>query len=158
MKTETNVNQTPVAVHTSSDAQIETDYTTNQAMPGTAVQQAQEASGTNQDMDRRSHQEAVEASNAVKTVLKQNENDSKKTEESAATADAVKEALSMVQENMGPMQRDFDFAVDDDSGHMVVTIMDRSTKEVLRQIPSEDFLAMARNIELSKGNFFEGEA
>ena len=42
---------------------------------------------------------------------------------------------------------DLRFAIDDASGRMVVSIVDRETSEVVRQIPAEELLAVARQIE-----------
>ena len=39
------------------------------------------------------------------------------------------------------------FSVDEPSGRMVVSIVDRDTSEVVRQIPAEEMLAIARQIE-----------
>ena len=157
MKTEINVNQTPVAVHTSSEARIETDYTTKQNLPGTAIQHAEKANTAQNDSHRAVSQELAGTS-AATASLNQTQNQSKKSTEKAASADEVKEAVAKVKDSLDSLQRAFDFSVDEDSGHTVVKVMDRSTKEVLRQIPSEEFLAIARNIEKTKGQLFEGEA
>ena len=42
------------------------------------------------------------------------------------------------------INRDLSFRVDEASGHTVVTVIDGQTKEVIRQIPSEEFLKMAQ--------------
>jgi hypothetical protein len=41
--------------------------------------------------------------------------------------------------------------VDDDTGQLVVKIIDRSTKEVIRQMPSEEMLAIAKTLDSIKG-------
>ena len=57
------------------------------------------------------------------------------------------------------------FSVDEPSGRMIVSIVDRDTSEVLRQIPAEEMLAVARQIEQqlrdtgsTKGLFVSDEA
>ena len=44
------------------------------------------------------------------------------------------------------MQRDMDFSVDDKTGRFVVKVIDSQTKEVIRQIPSEEMLAISRHL------------
>jgi flagellar protein FlaG len=41
------------------------------------------------------------------------------------------------------------FRVDESSGRTVITVLDATTREIVRQIPSEEVLALARAIETS---------
>jgi Uncharacterized flagellar protein FlaG len=43
--------------------------------------------------------------------------------------------------------------VDGDTGQLVVKIIDRSTKEVIRQMPSEEMMAIAKTLDSIKGLF-----
>ena len=43
-------------------------------------------------------------------------------------------------------QSDLDFSVDKDTGDFVFKIINRSTQDVIRQVPSEEVLAMARKL------------
>jgi hypothetical protein len=43
--------------------------------------------------------------------------------------------------------------VNDDTGQLVVKIIDRTTKEVIRQMPSEEMLAIAKTLDSIKGLF-----
>ena len=56
--------------------------------------------------------------------------------------DAVKGLEQFIQNN----RRELRFSVDDDLGRTVVTILD-SNNEVIRKIPSEEVLAIARRIK-----------
>jgi flagellar protein FlaG len=47
---------------------------------------------------------------------------------------------------MQRMNRYLEFQVDEQSGRTVVTVKDRNTGEVIRQIPSEEILRLARNL------------
>jgi flagellar protein FlaG len=47
--------------------------------------------------------------------------------------------------------RDLTFSVDEASGHTVVKVLDGETKEVIKQIPSEEFLRMSE--ALANGSF-----
>lgn len=43
-------------------------------------------------------------------------------------------------------QRDLQFSYDSDSGDTIVKVLDSSTKELIRQIPDEIFLKLAREL------------
>jgi flagellar protein FlaG len=44
-----------------------------------------------------------------------------------------------------------EFSVDNDSKRTIVKVVDQTTKEVLRQIPSPEALAIAKSLDSSKG-------
>ncbi len=56
------------------------------------------------------------------------------------------------------VNRDLNFRVDDMSGRTVITVLDGETKEVIRQIPSDEVLYMARLIADRKARLFEARA
>jgi flagellar protein FlaG len=51
-----------------------------------------------------------------------------------------------INEHVQSIQRDLVFTVDEVSGRDVVTIRDTKSNEVIRQIPSEEMLRLARNL------------
>lgn len=53
--------------------------------------------------------------------------------------------------------RDLQFSVDEVSGRTVITVINASTDEVVRQIPSEEVLALARNLD-GFGTLIDAEA
>jgi flagellar protein FlaG len=59
----------------------------------------------------------------------------------------VREAVERLNELMGSKQRSLRFQVDEGSGHTVITVINAATNEVVRQIPSAELLAIARNLE-----------
>jgi flagellar protein FlaG len=59
----------------------------------------------------------------------------------------VSRAVERLNELMSGKQRSLRFQVDAGSGRTVITVINESTKEVIRQIPSEELLAIARNLE-----------
>lgn len=69
---------------------------------------------------------------------------------SASTTQSVEQqlekAVSRINEYVQNVQRTIEFSVDEASGKDVVTILDKHTEEVIRQLPSEEVLAIARNI------------
>lgn len=59
------------------------------------------------------------------------------------------DAVRGLNEHVQTVQRELQFTVDKDSGHTVIKVMDMETQEVIRQIPSEEALSVAR--QLSEG-------
>ena len=56
------------------------------------------------------------------------------------------------------LNRDLSFSVHEASGHTVVTVLDGETKEVIRQIPSEEFLRMSEALANSTSLLLDTEA
>jgi flagellar protein FlaG len=77
----------------------------------------------------------------------------------AALDQAVRHVSGYVQN----ITRELNFSIDEESGRTVVTVIDEVTGDVIRQIPTEDMLEMARNLaeikqRTVKGLLFEGDA
>lgn len=47
------------------------------------------------------------------------------------------------------------FTIDKDLGRTIVRVIDTETKKVLRQFPSEEMIAIARNIDRMRGTNIE---
>ncbi len=74
------------------------------------------------------------------------------------SAQALNETVSRLNEAVQVVKRDLQFRVDDESGRTVITVLDSETEEVIRQIPPEQVLTLAKNIESLKGLLFTAEA
>jgi flagellar protein FlaG len=70
----------------------------------------------------------------------------------------VEAAARSVREFVQPINSNLEFSVNDDTGQLVVRIIDRSTKEVIRQMPSEEMLALAKALDSIKGLFVKQTA
>ncbi len=57
-------------------------------------------------------------------------------------------AVNRLNEYIQNSRRDLHFSVDKDSGRVVVKVIDSATREVIRQIPSEEVVALARGLGL----------
>ncbi|NMQ27903.1 flagellar protein FlaG [Candidatus Accumulibacter phosphatis] len=68
-------------------------------------------------------------------------------------SEKLETAIQSVREFVKPTNSNIEFSVDDDSGQLVVKIIDRSTKEVIRQMPSEEMMAIAKTLDSIKGLF-----
>ena len=64
-----------------------------------------------------------------------------------ASADKqLQKAVADLRDAVEPLARDLQFSVDKDTGRTVVKIIDSSTDKVIRQIPSEEALAIAKDL------------
>jgi flagellar protein FlaG len=62
----------------------------------------------------------------------------------AITPEDLAPAVSVLKEFIQDIQRSLDFSIDEVTGKTVVTVRNRDTDEILRQIPPEEVLAVAR--------------
>lgn len=60
-------------------------------------------------------------------------------------------AVERIQTFVAPLSSDLQFLIDNDSGESVVKVIDRATKDVIRQIPSEEALQIARALDRLQG-------
>lgn len=91
---------------------------------------------------------AEEQQNTQNALSAQTIAQSKQSEEgSEKQRDKLEQAVTKLNDYIQSVQRDLQFNVDDDSGRMVVKVVDRKTNEVVRQIPDEVALNMARNLQ-----------
>ena len=56
------------------------------------------------------------------------------------------------------LNRDLSFSIHEASGHTVVRVLDGETKEVIRQIPSEEFLRLSESLAASSAVILDTEA
>lgn len=64
----------------------------------------------------------------------------------ADPAVTVQQAAERIQQYLRESRRELSFAVDGESGRVVVTVTDPNTGELVRQIPSEEALRIARHL------------
>ena len=58
----------------------------------------------------------------------------------------VRDAVRRLNEYVQETQRDLRFSIDEETGRTVVRVVDSATQEVIRQIPPEEVLALAREL------------
>lgn len=61
-------------------------------------------------------------------------------------------AVSQINDYVQSLQRNLKFTVDEVTGKDIVTIIDSESKEVIRQLPSEEALELARRLAESREN------
>jgi flagellar protein FlaG len=71
----------------------------------------------------------------------------------------VQAAVAQMNEYIQSTQRDLNFTYDPHSGETVVKVLDRTTQEVIRQIPDEIFLRLAQRLAPEEpGQLFSAQA
>jgi flagellar protein FlaG len=68
----------------------------------------------------------------------------------------VADAVSKLQDYADQYKRELRFSIDEESGKTVVRLLDSEDK-VLRQIPSEDVLSLAKSLQEGAGGLFEDQ-
>lgn len=76
----------------------------------------------------------------------------------AAIFDQVAKSVDRINEMMQNGNQTLTFQLDDDSGRMVIRVMDARSKEVIRQIPSEEALQFAKYVDGLVGLIFNEKA
>lgn len=74
------------------------------------------------------------------------------------TPEEVREVVRELEKNLKDSHTDLRFSVDNTTGKTIVSVVDSETKEVIRQIPAEEIMQMARFVERMKGVLFNGKA
>ncbi len=72
---------------------------------------------------------------------------SAKNAEKEAPQEQVKEAVTKLNDYIQNVQRDLEFQMDDNSGKTVISVVDRHTNKVVRQIPDDVALRLAQELQ-----------
>ncbi|GAB6043624.1 flagellar protein FlaG [Endothiovibrio diazotrophicus] len=72
--------------------------------------------------------------------------------------DDLAKAVDDMNDRSELLRRNLKFSVDDESGRMVIKVVDSQTDEVIRQIPKEEMLEIARSLEKAEGLLFRAKA
>jgi len=75
-----------------------------------------------------------------------------------ANKEELKAAVKSVREYVQPFNSNLEFSINDETDQVVVKIIDTATKEVIRQIPSEEMLAIAKALDSLIGLFVKQTA
>lgn len=111
---------------------------------------------------------ATDASSTAKTVAAaagaRTEQSKRTAAEDAAAAqkpsslEQVEQAMDEVRKAISPVARDLLFSIDEDTGRTIVKVVDASTDEVIRQIPSEEIISIAKALDKLQGLLVEQKA
>lgn len=70
----------------------------------------------------------------------------------------IKQAMHEIQGAVENLAHDLHFSIDEDTGQTIIKVMDASTKEVIRQMPTEEALNIARTLDKVQGLLFNDKA
>lgn len=68
------------------------------------------------------------------------------------------QAVEEVRNAIKPVAQDLLFSIDDETGRTVVKVVDSTTDEVIRQIPSKELLAISKALDKLQGVLIKQEA
>ncbi len=94
--------------------------------------------------------EQAKASNEQRAQSEQNKN--------PPSREDVDDAVNQLAKFVAPNQSDINFSVDESSGVRVVKIIDRNSNEVIRQMPSEEAVALAKALDKLQGLLIKDKA
>ncbi|MBY0499008.1 MAG: flagellar protein FlaG [Nitrosomonas sp.] len=75
-----------------------------------------------------------------------------------ANADQLHEAVGKIEKFSLAVQQNLKFSIDEDSGKTVIKVMDATTDEIVRQIPTEEVIDIARTLSKIHGALFNDRA
>ncbi len=70
----------------------------------------------------------------------------------------VESVVSRISDFVQNFQRDLHFTIDKDSGRTVIKVIDSETEELIRQIPAEETLRIARHLDSPDSLIFREQA
>jgi flagellar protein FlaG len=109
-------------------------------------QQAAVASGAVNTQNQVAQANGVDTANAVKRP------------DDPTSVDELNEAVKNINQSLSALSQNLEFSVDTDSKRTVVKVIDQQTKEVIRQIPSEETLEIAKALDTVKGLLIKQQA
>jgi flagellar protein FlaG len=65
--------------------------------------------------------------------------------------DQVKRAVQDINKALQALSQSVEFSVDEESAHTIVRVVDQNTKEIIRQMPSQETLEIARALDKVQG-------
>ena len=74
------------------------------------------------------------------------------------THDQLEQMAGQMESFIGSFNRGLKFRVDEDSGRQVVTVVDNDSGDVIRQIPSEELLAVIGRLAEATGGLIDVKA
>lgn len=80
------------------------------------------------------------------------------TDGAEPTSDQLDAALKHLNDTMTASSQDLEFSVDKDSKKTVVKLVDRTTHEVLRQMPTKEALEIAKSLDKAMGKLIDQQA
>jgi len=77
---------------------------------------------------------------------------------SPVSKEQLEAAVQSVRAYIEPIHSGLEFSINNETEQVVIKVIDNTTKEVIRQIPSEEMIAMAKALDRIKGLFIKQRA
>jgi flagellar protein FlaG len=74
-------------------------------------------------------------------------------ESSPADRKAVEDSIAKIRESIGPANSSLKIEIDGDTDRIVVKVLDDKSGEVIRQIPSQEMIEIAKRLDAMQGIF-----
>lgn len=123
-----------------------------------AASSAQQTSPQQADQTQQQVQQAQKAEQAQKVSDQEVRAKEALQETEQVSAEELQAAIDRLNELMKDGQRSLAFSVDEELGEVVVKVMDTKTEQLIRQIPNEESLKFAKNLEGVLGVIFNDRA
>lgn len=94
---------------------------------------------------------ANDARSTVLNAQKSEKNQSDATKAEEPNAKQVESAVEKLNKFVKTSSSDVQFSVDEESGIRVISVVDKETKEVIRQMPSKEVVEMAKALDKLQG-------
>lgn len=79
-------------------------------------------------------------------------------EKQPISAEELQRAVDAMNEFVRSLNSALEFSIDEETGKTVVKVVDMATEQVIRQIPSEETLAIAKALDKLKGLLIQQQA
>lgn len=96
-----------------------------------------------------------QASGATQLQSEQSDSEAKNVE---ANRQVLEDAVKQTNDFLKPINNSIQFSLDDDTGKTIVKVIDLATKDVIRQIPSEEMISIVKAIDKMKGLLIQQKA
>lgn len=93
----------------------------------------------------------VDTRSAILNAQKSEKNQSDTAKAEEANAKQVEFAVDKLNKFVKTSSSDVQFSVDEESGIRVISVVDKETKEVIRQMPSKEVVEMAKALDKLQG-------
>ena len=78
--------------------------------------------------------------------------------DTAPSIDQIKQAIQDINKSFQSLSRGLEFTIDEDSNRTIVKVIDQQTKEVIRQLPSQETLEIAKALDQVIGRLIREKA
>lgn len=84
--------------------------------------------------------------------------ESRQSDAPQVSAEQVRSAVAEIERIVQMSARNLQFSIDDDSGKTIVSVIDKNTGDLVRQIPSKELMEIAKSVGRMQGLLVNGKA